>query len=169
MHKILTKVSPVYFIVITSFIGIFFNVVISLIANYYIGSIVSHDNELNTKENLSIGGLFFSITITPLIETFLFQYLPIFVICKRIIERNNVKSYVLAIVFSAFLFGVAHMFFSLAYGILAIIMGLYFGYIAVVSQILRKEKINIFISVYTVHALINASVLILVYFSEDIV
>ncbi len=163
MHKFLLKTKPLYFFITTSVIGYIISHLITRFFYYLTERFIADDNTYTNLDSLTIGKTIVLTTISPFIETILFQYVPIFVIWVAIERRFSFKNHYLAIFFSAFLFGLAHYVYSFYYFIASFIIGVYFGYIAIVSQVLREQKINMIFSVFIVHSFINLMAIIVYY------
>ncbi len=162
IHKFLLKTTPFYFLVTISLIGILLSFSMAFIESYFVNDITV-ESSMNLQD-LTVGAIVDAVLISPFIETFIFQYMLIFGISSILEKRFSFKSYPLAILISALLFGAIHCD-SFSYVISAFIMGIYFGYIAVVSEVLRKQKISVLVSVFFVHALVNLiSILIVFYY-----
>lgn len=160
LHEFLLHTNKIKFLITTPLFGVLLNF---LMAGVFLILFETTEGENNTsylQENLSLGSLFFGVVIGPFIETLIFQYFFIIFLGKSFSEKLNDKILMLLIVVSALFFGAIHLSFGILYAISAFIMGIYLGYITILSVFLREYKINIFLSVYAVHAIINLSVLL---------
>lgn len=157
IHSIFINISDFRFITLTSFLGILLSFILNIFFIGFFNETFSDKNLDNYLiESITFWSLISGIFISPFIETFLFQYLFIVVLGKRL----DGKHLFYLIVLSSLIFASLHIFMSFYYGVSAFLMGLYFGYIAVLSDFYRTKKISTLLTVYIVHASINASVLI---------
>jgi hypothetical protein len=100
------------------------------------------------------------VFLAPLIETAIFQYLFIVMLLKRFIKKVTLNYMLLLIMISSLLFAMIHIY-SFFYFLIAFIMGLYLGYITLLSEFFREKKINVFISVFLTHSMINLVAMLL--------
>ncbi len=153
LHKFLVNVSKGKFLIITMIMGlctsIFISVLIQLLFNPLPKPFV---------DNSKIELFFKALILAPIIETLLNQWFLLILPLKKCCNPTN-KNLSIGIFISAFLFGVLHSY-SWSYILYAFFIGLYLNYIAVLSVFLRKEKINIFVSVLLIHLFINSFVFI---------
>jgi len=145
---------------IFSFVCLLFSFLFTAIPYYLlvlIGINVDEDTSLLVKTSIEEGNLllsFFSSCIgVPIIETFIFQSLPMFLIGRYISKKSCWK-----VIGSAILFGAAH-YFNVSYMIIAFSMGLVFAY----SIVLYEKHHNIVeatLVVMFVHGLRNGIALL---------
>ena len=143
---------PLFLICIVVF-GIFLNVSLSLFAYYFLETDFWKENETSFFLSKAMEYILV-VFIAPLIETAIFQYLLIVLILKHFSYRNKQIQIILLLIISSLFFALMHLY-SIYYFIIAFIMGLYFGYITLLSEFFRERKINIFISVFLTHSMIN--------------
>lgn len=163
LNSFLVRTNRFSFLLIISSFGVILNILLSFIYFDLLGIDLGKENDML----LSIPKHFqfiLAVFIAPLIETAFFQYLPIVLTLKTLLELNIIstcskKHYFIVIVISSFLFALIHTF-SIVYFLIAFIMGLYFGYITIISEFVRKKKVNVFISVGLVHTIINSMAVI---------
>lgn len=157
INSFLINTSKKKFLVTTIILGLFLSILLNFVFIYFFNETFEDKNDASyTIEKISLGSLFTGILLNPFLETLFFQYFLIVVLGKK--ETKNGLIFLLFL--SAFIFAGLHTIMSLAYGIAAFFMGLYLGYIAILSSFLRPQKIPTLLSVFIVHASINASVLI---------
>lgn len=157
LNTYLINVSKKKFYIVTITLGIFLSFILNFVFVYFFNeTFVDKNSTSYTIQKISFLSLFTGILLNPFLETWFFQYFIIVILGKK--QPINTVLYLLFL--SSFIFAGLHAVMSLAYGIAAFFMGLYFGYIAILSSFLRPQKIPTLISVFAVHATINASVLI---------
>ncbi len=100
-----------------------------ILIGFFIPDLSEEGVNINLAEGVSISSIIFvALVLAPLIETLLFQVLPI-EISNKITNKCTGKSCVLfSITVSALLFAVEHRF-SIGYMCYAFFMGLYFAYL----------------------------------------
>lgn len=153
IHDFLIRTNKLLFLFFISFFGVFLNIVLSLIAYEILGENLGDQNDVlySLPRNMEF---ILVVIIAPFFETAIFQYLFIILILDLLIKEPTSFQLFLLVLISSILFALIHVF-SLLYFIHALIMGFYFGYIALLSEYFREKKINIFISVFLVHSMIN--------------
>ncbi|MDR1975266.1 MAG: CPBP family intramembrane metalloprotease [Bacteroidales bacterium] len=102
-----------------------------------------------------IGCIIFTSIVAPIVETFIFQWLPIWSLCK--IKRIP---YWIPIVVSAVFFGWAHLSYSVYYMIITVAVGYVFASLFVVYKIKKRNSVA-FWFVTLLHALSNLTATIL--------
>jgi len=115
--------------------------------------------ELGLNETMANKGwpekIFVAIVFAPIIETFLFQYLP-----HRILLRGIGLNWKLVSLVSALLFGLSH-WFGFGYIVFAVLIGL----VLILTYILLFESNkNPFLVVMLAHVLRNSIALVIAYF-----
>lgn len=158
VNSYLVKSNRLSFLLSIAFLGIVLSVSLSFIYYDLLGIDLAQQND-SLRSIPKIMQFILSVFIAPLVETAFFQYLPIVLTLKILLELNMISSYskkhfYFTIIISSFLFALIHTF-SLVYFFVAFIMGLYFGYITIISEFVRKKRINAFISVGLVHSILN--------------
>ena len=89
------------------------------------------------------------VIAAPLIETILFQYLPITLIMYLL--KNYKRRQTFSILISATLFGLSHPY-NLTYIFLAFLVGVVFAYFFLLS--IKRKEIP-FLNVFLIHLLLN--------------
>ncbi|MDR1975264.1 MAG: CPBP family intramembrane metalloprotease [Bacteroidales bacterium] len=102
-----------------------------------------------------IGCIIFTSIVAPIVETFIFQWLPIWLLCK--IKRIP---YWIPIVVSSALFGWAHLSYSVYYMIIIMAVGYVYALLFVVYKIKKRNSVA-FWFVTLLHALANLTATIL--------
>lgn len=109
----------------------FIYIIISHLINYICSSMEDlgvpniHFDEILYRKFPFWAELFLSTTFVPLIETFLFQFLPFYILTK---SKYLKKNYIIIIVISALLFSLWHNY-SIHYMIYGLIEGLIYMYL----------------------------------------
>ena len=136
-----------------SFIGIFllllfFAKIIGVVAGL---PFESENEPIIVQDTISedlLLGIIILVFIVPVLETFFYQYLTIFIIGKFSTNKY------LQVSFSAILFGLGHLSHSLSYAIFAVFVGI----VLAIGLILYKEKTNAgkaFCVTALVHGIVN--------------
>jgi hypothetical protein len=148
----LSKIKGITFVfIITSLLYL-----VSISCNIVLGFIKQKDLiflNFPSKENSIVFIFITPIILAPIIETFLGQSLPYYLLKK--LGYMNGRNY-LVITASALFFGILH-FYSLFYIIYAFLLGLVLSYGYVVR--IKSDK-NAFLLIAVCHALLNAGILI---------
>jgi hypothetical protein len=129
---------------------------VSISCNIVLGFIKQKDLiflNFQSKENSIVFIFIAPVILAPIIETFLGQSLPYYLLKK--LSYMNGRNY-LVIIASALFFGLLH-FYSVFYIIYAFILGLVLSYGYAVR--IRSDK-NAFLLIAVCHALLNAGILI---------
>lgn len=158
INSYLVNSNRLSFLLGITFLGIVLSVFLSFIYYDLLGIDLAQQND-QLRSIPKIMQFILSIFIAPLVETAFFQYLPIVLTLKILLELNLISSYskkhfYYTLIISSLLFALIHTF-SLVYFFVAFILGLYFGYITIISEFVREKRINAFISVGLVHAVLN--------------
>lgn len=163
LNSYLVKSNRLLFLLISTFLGVVINFFLSFIYYDLLGIDLGQENYslLSIPKNMQF---ILAIVIAPLIETAFFQYFPIVLTLRTLLNLNIISSYskkhfYVAVIISSFLFALIHIF-SIVYFFVAFIMGLYFGYITIISEFIREKRINVFISVGLVHTFLNLMAII---------
>lgn len=98
------------------------------------------------------------VFIAPAVETFLFQWLPVFIYRSFVVNIDDRKDIIFSILISS-LFGLLHDY-SITYQISALVTG--FLYV-ILSLFLENKRKNFFIPIFIVHLLNNLLVFLLKY------
>ncbi len=163
LNLCLVKSNRLLFLFIIIILGVILNFLLSFIYYDLLGINLGQENDslLSIPKNMQF---ILAIFIAPLIETAFFQYFPIVLTLRILLNLNIISSYskkyfYVAVIISSLLFALIHTF-SIVYFFVTFIMGLYFGYITIISEFVREKRINVFISVGLVHALLNLMAII---------
>ena len=153
LNTLLIDSNSIVFVLIISFFGVLLNYLISYISH----DLLQNYSQLieNPIDKISQDIKFVLVVVVgPFFETAIFQYLLIVFILKYLIKNPTNKHFIGLVIFSAFLFALTHNF-STYYILFSFIFGIYFGYLTIMSEFLRKKKVNVFISVGLTHSIIN--------------
>jgi|TARA_B110000114_G_C15069561_1_gene389016 hypothetical protein len=163
LNSYLVKSNRLLFLLIITFLGVVLNFWLSFIYYDLLGTDLGQENDslLSIPKNMQF---ILTIFIAPLIETAFFQYFPIVLTLKtllevKIISSYSKKHYYITIIISSFLFALIHTF-SIVYFFIAFVMGLYLGYITIISEFVREKRVNVFISVGLIHTIFNLMAII---------
>lgn len=148
----LRKLSPFWFAIAMTIL-IYATLLIIFIPVSFIPDLQISEGPTNIRKLGLIGKVLVACMITPLVETFLYQYLPINILGKS--EKLLERSYVIIIV-SAILFGLAHTY-DIVYVFRTFIIGLFLAYTYVIYQ---KKSFSPFLMVCIIHAIQNAVVVV---------
>ncbi len=143
----LLKQRRVIFIIIGVFLLLVINLVITSIP--FLASIDSVSPKKKLIESGVITAFITVIIIAPIIETILFQYLPITIISFFLKENKYIKP--ITIIISAISFSVVHIY-NYTYFIMAFIGGLIFAYLFILS---KQRKENPVVNLLVIHTLLN--------------
>tara|TARA_B110000285_G_C15008589_1_gene555212 strand:+ start:372 stop:866 length:495 start_codon:yes stop_codon:yes gene_type:complete len=153
INLFLIKTNRPFFLILIVVFGILLNVSISLLVYYFLETSFGEENETALFSS-KILEYILVVFIAPLTETAIFQYLLIVFILKNFSYKNKQIQITFLMIISSLLFALIHLY-SFYYFIMAFIMGVYFGYITLLSEFFREKKINVFISVFLTHSMIN--------------
>ncbi len=129
---------------------IIFNFVISTII-YFIGIDLNTEKIFGSTSFTTL--ILLACIISPLFETFLFQYLPMELFKNRFKKKTSIR-----IVLSSIMFSLGHRY-NFYYMIVTFFMGLSFA-IAYVIQRKKNEKAYAFLTVYFIHFLWNLFIIL---------
>jgi hypothetical protein len=162
MNKInvfLINTNRYLFLLIIICFGVVLNIGMSLFVYHFFEVNLGGENETSFFSSLT-SEYIMVVFLAPLIETAIFQYLFIVMLLKRFIKKVTLNYMLLLIMISSLLFAMIHIY-SFFYFLIAFIMGLYLGYITLLSEFFREKKINVFISVFLTHSMINLVAMLL--------
>lgn len=151
IHTILINTSKGKFLVLAIIIGLLVSIITSIFLYLFFEPLPKP-----FIEDTSIVLFFKVVVFAPIFETFIHQWILLILPLKYMFKPTK-RNLLIMVIVAAFIFGTMH-YYSINYVFYAFIMGLYLNYIAVVSVFLRKQKINIFVSVFLVHLFINSFV-----------
>lgn len=143
------------------FIG--FSLILAVLTCMIITSIPLGDSLSNNEviDKLKEGGIFtffiIATIIVPIVETLIFQYLPIKV--TQLVLKNKKQKFqeLWSIIISSILFSLIHCY-SFVYIVLAFILGIIFAFSFIISQ---KRKENPLINVIIIHSIYNVIIFII--------
>ena len=158
MGKIFTflerKLPSNYFLQICIFflLTFVFSILVNVIVNDISGGFILEVTEERRKENIILL-LFNLVTFAPLFETFISQWMPIFIYMSF---RKDSKYDIVVLVLLSVLFGLAHGF-NWGYKISSMLVG--FLYVTITLYYATRSK-NYFIPVYIIHLFNNGLAMI---------
>lgn len=161
LHKLnasLKKTNRITFVLVVTMVSFIVGFILSRVFGYFRESDITLLNFPDQEESMVM--LFFStVILTPLIETFLNQFLPYHLLkkIKYLSERNY-----LILLISALFFGILHMY-SLFYIIFGFLLGIVFMY----GYMVRIKSDNkTFYLIAVTHSLFNLGVFIIKLFES---
>ena len=137
--KLLQRINPYLFI----FYGVILSIAISMLLGYFSDKISSHNFVYDYNNYLMF---VIAVVFTPLVETFIFQALPYFVINRYFKHKNKFWIYLFV---SAIIF--IH-YNSFLYAVVTFLIGFVFAFFYYIA-ILKKE--SAYLLVVIIHSILN--------------
>jgi membrane protease YdiL (CAAX protease family) len=124
-----TKLKPVKFVFVTTLWSIVFAIpLVLLFVIFKVSDSAIGGPDFKGKGIIEI--IFLGVIIAPIIETAIFQALPIYLIQRFIKWKTNI----LAVLISSFLFSLAHLEYSVWYSFMVIPLGVFLSQAYIVFQ-----------------------------------
>lgn len=135
--------------------SISFSVMATLIIGYIVEKIGGNIDNENPVDNFPLPLLLFvSVFLAPILETFLYQYLPYKLFKYLGINMDKKIGVISLISISSSLFGLSHPF-SILYVVYTFIIGIVLMCVFYISYHYRSNRDNAFVLVVLIHSIIN--------------